>query len=569
MSLDKITKNVIETDLLVIGGGIGGCLAATRAADLGLKVTLIEKSKTDRSGNAGQGLDHMGTVPNQGITTLELVKRYEYYTSIMNGEGRFADANLCYRIWDSADETKGFWMLEQLEKYGVPAKWHDGKYYFIPTYWFQGLPVQLRVHWRNVKPNLAKTVKRYGVKVLDRTMAIDLLTHNGAVVGATALNVRTGEFTVIKSRATLMATGLVARLYDPEQPLFDRYKFAYHWQPAGISGDGWAAVYRSGANLANMDLSGWHFRTRDHLAISYGNFGINEGIPAHYLTWQGEELATIFGAKMYDDMDREGKTPFYRSLEWLPDDFHKRREVAIVDEKMVSFKISEDRGFNPRTHRYEFMLNKPHNMVGITGIHIGEDFNASLKGLYAVGDCAAGLQSAMDAASSGLLAADSIKDYIKGAAEPVIDEGQVESQKQVALAPLDVKEGTNPIELESSIRNLCEIYVGQFKSEGKLNEGLRRLHWMKREHLPKLTAKNPHYLMRCMEARNILNLAELHFHAVLARKETRGNHIRRDYPDIDRSLNDKIHVQRMEKGKEVLELIEVPELKPEYSKEGI
>ena len=490
MSLEKITKNIIETDMLVIGGGIGGSLAAARAAEQGLNVTLLEKSKTARSGNAGQGLDHMGTIPNQGISTLELVKRYEYYTSIMNGEGRFADANICYKIWDSANETKGFWMLEELERYGVPAKWHDGKYYFIPTYWFQGLPVQLRVHWRNVKPGLATLVKKQGVNVLDRTMAVDLLTNNGAVVGATALNIRTGEFFVIKARATLIATGLTARLYDGEQPLFGKYKYAYHWQPAGISGDGWAAAYRGGANLANMDLSGWHFRTRDHLAISYGNFGINEGIPAHYLTAQGEELATIFGATMYDEMERQGKTPLYRSLELLPDDFQKRREVAIVDEKMVSFKISEDRGFNPRTHRYEFMLNKPHNMVGITGVHIGEDFDASLKGLYCVGDAAAGLQSSMDAASSGLLCADSIRSYVNGAPEPVIDEGQVESQMQVAMAPLNTKDGTDPIELEYSIRHLCEIYIGQFKSQGKLNEGMSRLNWMKREHLPKLMANH-------------------------------------------------------------------------------
>jgi len=52
MSLDKIANRVIETDLLVVGGGIGGCCAGVKAAEQGLKVVVAEKSHTERSGNA-------------------------------------------------------------------------------------------------------------------------------------------------------------------------------------------------------------------------------------------------------------------------------------------------------------------------------------------------------------------------------------------------------------------------------------------------------------------------------------------------------------------------------------
>ncbi|MBW1768541.1 MAG: FAD-dependent oxidoreductase [Deltaproteobacteria bacterium] len=57
MSLEKIADNFIDTDVLIIGGGIAGCPAAAKAAENGLKVTLVEKAKTDRSGSAAQGID--------------------------------------------------------------------------------------------------------------------------------------------------------------------------------------------------------------------------------------------------------------------------------------------------------------------------------------------------------------------------------------------------------------------------------------------------------------------------------------------------------------------------------
>ena len=53
MDLEKIANKVVDTDLLVIGGGTGGCPLAGKAAERGLRVTIVEKSKTDRSGNVG------------------------------------------------------------------------------------------------------------------------------------------------------------------------------------------------------------------------------------------------------------------------------------------------------------------------------------------------------------------------------------------------------------------------------------------------------------------------------------------------------------------------------------
>jgi len=80
-------------------------------------------------------------------------------------------------------------------------------------------------------------------------------------------------------------------------------------------------------------------------------------------------------------------------------------------------------------------------------------------------------------------------------------------------------------------------------------------------------AKNAHYLMRCLEARNILDLTEVHIQTCLERKETRVGHIRLDYPARDPSRDNMLTYQRTEGGKAVLEIREMPDLKPEYLKE--
>ena len=68
MALEQLADKVVETDLLVVGGGIAGCPAAAKAKDHGLDVTLAEKSKTDRSGSAAQGIDHYGGFFPRGMT---------------------------------------------------------------------------------------------------------------------------------------------------------------------------------------------------------------------------------------------------------------------------------------------------------------------------------------------------------------------------------------------------------------------------------------------------------------------------------------------------------------------
>ncbi len=538
MALEQIADKVVETDLLVVGGGIGGCCAAAKAAEHGLKVTLVEKSKTDRSGSASQGIDHYGGAFQRGITPKEWEEIFDKIG--LERFSRGSDPSRLYRVYANA-----LWGLEELEKLGVTMRWDDGDIRSIVAH--HPGPA-MRVHWINVKPEMAAAVRKRGVNVLERTMVIDLLTNNNAVVGATAVDTRTGEFTLIKAKATVMATAACSRIFNPETPMPWKYKFRYHWCPVSVSGDGWAMAYRAGAEIANMEMSERGYRFRDDLVMSYGNVG-NEGVLSKLLTWDGEECMM----RDLDKLEKQGKDPFYQSLTHLPDDFQKRVEVAFVDERMVSLKIAEERGFNTRTHWYELMDARPNQLNVPPGINVDANFKTSLKGLYAIGDCVAGSHDVATASTSGFLVGDSIHTFISEADEPVIDETRVKSLKETALTPLSAKGETEPMEMESAIRYIVNRYAGIYRAEGKLREGLRRLASLKREFLPRLMARNPHYLMRSLEVRNLLDIAEVHMLACMERKETRDNYTRLDYPQQDPALDGLYLYQRLVNGKLVSE----------------
>ena len=559
MAAQSVPDKVIETDVLVMGGGLGGCPAACKAAEHGLHVTIVEKAATERSGACAMGRDEIQPFTREGVTALELVRRMRD----TRGEiGKLQDPNVLYQI-----VANSMWTLEELERLGISMRYLNGEYHWTNFMSFgTEAKLSLQVPWLNVKPEMAAAVRKRGVQVLDRTMVLDLLTDNGKVAGATAVNTRTGEFIVIKAKAVVIAAGKYLRHCNPSTPTW-KYKMGYEMNPS--SGDGQAAAYRAGSAISSMELmisDGYP----DELCLRICHFN-EEGLESKVFNSKGEEVEKrqIYrGPLEYLELERKGLVPFYRSLEDVPEDFHKRIEVAVVHERFVQLNFAQQRGFNPRTHRYQMSaLKRTTNRDRALGINVDDTFKGTLPGVYALGDCAAGFWSGLAAITAGLLIGDTINKYVSMAGEPVADEAQVESQKQTALAPQRVKDGVEPLELEGAIRHISDEYAGVLKSEGRLREGLKRLGSLKREFLPRLMAPNPHYLMRCLEVRNIIDLAEVYFQACLARKETRGSYIRLDYPDKDPSMDNKRICQRMEKGKAVLELEDMPALKPEYALE--
>ncbi|MFW9823382.1 MAG: FAD-dependent oxidoreductase, partial [Candidatus Thorarchaeota archaeon] len=246
----------INTDVLVLGGGIAGCFAAIAAIKKGLNVTLVEKGATIRSGAGGSGCDHWesaATNPCSLITPEELTTAMiqdhngynngiSHYIECKEGYDRLLDLEVMgAKIRDTEDEFKG-------------ADFRDGKTKFLFAYDYQNR-FTLRIWGTTFKPALYKECKRLGVDVYDRTMATSLLTEESErgvkIVGATGINGRTGEFSIFKSKATILCMARPSRiwLFSPGFPGISEFR------PLQCMGDGHAMGWRVGVEFTMMEKS--------------------------------------------------------------------------------------------------------------------------------------------------------------------------------------------------------------------------------------------------------------------------------------------------------------------------
>ena len=123
--------------------------------------------------------------------------------------------------------------------------------------------------------------------------------------------------------------------------------------------------------------------------------------------------------------------------------------------------------------------------------------------------------------------------FASGQDQLPIDQARVKTLKTSLFSPLG-KKGIPPVEVLREVRYAVFPYdVCILKNERSLKKALSKIEGIRAELLPRMAAKEPHYLMKLMEVRGIILLSELFVRASLARTESRAGHFRVDYPDRD------------------------------------
>jgi succinate dehydrogenase/fumarate reductase flavoprotein subunit len=515
----------VEIDVLVIGAGAAGSMAAIKASEFTNKVLVLEKAVLRSCGNLAMGhhsgeLNPMTNVPG-GPTSEQFVEGYLSSSSGWSGIERPLDKYII------AEEFPA--IVRDLEKWGLEIyKNSDGSY---ASYWekFIGERMESGVEIKGgtMKKCLISELKRRNIEVVERTMAVDLLTRGNLVVGVVGLNVRTGDLTVYRSKSVVMCTGSSSRTYivSPGRRWF--------WmRDVGTnSGDGRGMLYRAGAEMTMMEL----IRT-DHLV---GNtMGRYWG--GKMMNWKGEDFLRETYAKRWGrlwSMHLEilkGNAPLYWDATGLSESKMKKRNAyASYEKHQPDIYLTESyrqRGLEPGRDKVE-AIPIP---IGFLG---GADFRynggTSIEGLYAAGD-----EIWMDSLSGAFVfarrAGEAAAKYSKKIELRSVDREQLRSIEETVLAPSKRSEGIPPNELEEKVRSVLTLYANVVKSEGMLRHGLRLIKELRDRALPKLFTRNPHELMRAVEVRNIMDVAEMHVAASLYRTETvpygRHFHHRIDYP---------------------------------------
>eukprot|EP00929_Paragymnodinium_shiwhaense_P037085 TRINITY_DN1981_c0_g1_i1.p1 TRINITY_DN1981_c0_g1~~TRINITY_DN1981_c0_g1_i1.p1 ORF type:complete len:634 (+),score=124.28 TRINITY_DN1981_c0_g1_i1:122-1903(+) len=241
-----------QSDVLVVGCGIAGCSAALRAAEEGLKVTVLSSSREPLDSNsywAQGGIIYKGRKGEDSASMLEDDIKYA-------GAGKCVDSAVSRLASDGPRRVKQL-LLGGLGKQGSANVPFDRDAQGNLKVCLEASHSAPRIiHWKDhtgraITEELVQTVLNHpNITIRTATTAIDaLLTPDGRCIGALALENAPGigsEFRYLGARSTVLATGGLGALYTNTS------------NPASARGDGIAFALRAGADLANLEYVQFH-----------------------------------------------------------------------------------------------------------------------------------------------------------------------------------------------------------------------------------------------------------------------------------------------------------------------
>ncbi|OLS30713.1 MAG: L-aspartate oxidase [Candidatus Heimdallarchaeota archaeon AB_125] len=514
----------LETDILVIGGGSAGSMAAIVAKEQNpdIDVTIIEKAEINRSGSIALGMDALNIVVQPGITTPEL-----YMNSARIATEGILDYKPSYVMAE-----RSYSILKRLEGWGIRFPRDEENKYISLQVHAKG-SFLLEMDSPDLKLVLAEKVKEAGVRVINRTIVTKLLVNNEQVIGAMGFNIRTGEFIVCKAKATILANGGCARFSLPNSG----YLYGTFDYP-GNAGDGYSLAYRAGAQLTGFEFTQCSPLIKDincpllYITLTRGAEVVNalgETIDLEYVSTQN----------MLKEL-REGKGPIFIKMNHLPEErIQDIERILFTTERPIQKKFWENRGVDFREGlielgETEYQLCGGH---GLTGIVVNEKAETTLKGLYAAGDVACvPLQHLTGAFVFGEVAAEEAVKFVNNNDLGEVDQNLIKDEEQRLLNVMDNnKSGSISVkDFEYKVRRTISDYAIPPKNEIKLK---RFLWWLPRfrDDMKDIQVTDHHELSRYEEIQFILDSAELSVHASLAREESRWGwfHHRTDYPEKD------------------------------------
>jgi len=529
MPTEKPETEIIETDVLIIGGGSAGCMAAIAAHDAApdLDITILEKANIRRSGTLATGMDALNVVAVPGLSTPE-----DYVKGVdLDHTHGVIDEDLHYVLAD-----KSFAMLKKLEEWGVGFEKDDtGQYVGTPNFYgsYPGDKFCIPMAGLDLKPILSREVKKREIKVLNHTITTSLLSNYKRVCGACGFNIRNGKFIACSAKAVILAAGGCGRFGIPSSGyLYGTFDFP------GNAGDGYSMAYRAGAKLRGFEYA-QHFAETKRLNVPLGKEYDLE-FDTKLVNEMGEDVKLNEGS---DDDNVQallsGQT-MYEKFSHLPEEAIKQiEEIWFASERkhpIISF--FRERGMDIRKDPVEIgfeeiALCSGH---GSTGIKVDTDAATTVKGLYACGDVACvPSQYLTGAFVYGEIAGLSAVQYAKKCDTKKIDPETIQNQVEMIFARTDRAEGVKPNDFELKLRKIITEYLTPPRSAEKLKTALKWIKRFRKEDVDFLKVEDWHELSKAVEVRFILDCAEMTARSSLKRNETRWgvSDYRSDFPERD------------------------------------
>jgi len=523
----------IQCDVLIIGGGTAGLNAAIASAERGARVVAVDKGNIERSGDIGGGVDHFLAYLDQEGSWDTRGGFLDYVWNVGKGTGDPAiiDAVFCSELKDA---------IERMARIGAPLTQPDGRFFRTKSMGQPG-PYWVNFNGKQLKPCLAKEVRRLGCVVLDKVVTTELITQGGNIAGALGFHIRTGNLYVIQAKAVVVATGNTNRLY--ENPRLNPFNT---WLCPFDTGDGQIMAFKAGAALTNMEYMRMTLLPKGFAAPG---FNALVGMGGRFLNSLGEyymEKSHPLGnrAPRYDVVFyslrelREGRGPLYIDCTHLGGEEISHLLATLGYDKDTLPDYLQQRGEDLSDRPVEINVSEgmqagPTEVTG-SGIKIDKDCASTVPGLFAAGDAADHNRCLHGAITGGYHAGKAAAAYVSKVPTIKLHASKIRDKVTGLDAPLKRKEGLTYRHVEDIIRKVMAEHVGVTRTGEGLEAGLAKLKRIE-EPLNLVKAEDHHELMRVYEAKSLLEVGKIMAQAALYREESRNKpyHHRLDFPDTD------------------------------------
>jgi len=530
-----------QTDILILGAGIGGLSTAIQVAQdrPDLKVTLLTKTNEGESNTKyAQG----GVAAVWDLTIDSIEKHIE--DTLDAGDGLCDEDTVRVVVEDGPDRVRELIHWGARFDKGLEGQYDLGR---------EGGHTENRIlhfkdltGWEIQRTLLAKAHTFSNIEILEHYFAVDLITqhHLGLAVtrlspgiecyGAYALNKETSVIETFLARCTVLATGGAGQVYRNTT------------NPVIATGDGMAMVYRAKGRIENMEFVQFHPTSLFNPAGENPSFLVSEavrGFGGILKTREGEEFMHYYDERgslaprdiVARAIDNEMKVRGEECM-WLDcthlDQVEFEKHFPTILAKCKEIGVDPARDMIP-------VVPACHYFCG--GIQIDANAKTSIDRLYAVGECTcSGLHGANRLASNSLLEA---LVFGNKAADHILS-GIGHWLIQTDIPDWDAAGTTDPKEkvlLTQSLKELKEImssYVGIVRTNVRIKRALDRMGLLYREteDLYHTTILSP----QLCELRNLITIGYLVTRSAGLRRESRGLHFNTDFPEKQEFLVDSI-----------------------------
>lgn len=581
----------LEYDVLVIGAGGAGLRAAIEAAAAGVKVGVVSKSLLGKAhtvmaeGGVAAAIGNVDDRDNWRVHFADTMRGGQYLNNPRMAEIHAKEAParvLELEAWGALfDRTPDGRILQRnFGGHKYPRLAHVGDR--------TGL-------------EMIRTLQDYAIhQGIDFQMEFTVLTllkDGDRIAGAFGYYRENGEFAVMKSRAVVLATGGIGKAFAIT---------SNSWE---YTADGHALAYLAGADLMDMEFIQFH-PTGMVWPPSVRGILVTEGVRG-----EGGVLRNSEGKRfMFDDIPDNYKNQTAKDPEegwrYVQGDKSANRPPELLTRdhvaRCINREVKEGRGSphggvfldiawikekisNAPDHIRKKLPSMYHQFKELAGVDItaeamevgptchyvmggvrvdAETQMSTVPGLFAAGECAAGLHGAnrlggnslSDLLVFGKRAGEHAANYAASAAAPSIDDAKLEAEAGRALEPFQRGAGgDNPFSVQHELQSMMHAKVGIVRMESEMQESLPALEALARRAASASISGNRDFnpgWHTALDLRNLLVVAEAISRSAISRKESRGGHFRDDFPNKDTAAGKENTIVR--KGPEGMQLVKLP-----------